>query len=335
MGKVVGIDLGTVNTVVCMKSRGIVLHTPTVVAINKSDRQICAVHTKAHSMLGKAPAGIEVIKPLRDGVISHPDVTAKLIRTFFEYIDAISFFSRPSVIACVPCKVTELEKRAVEDAIFEAGAHSVALIDEPLAAAIGIGVRVNEAKGNMIIDIGGGTTEVAVISTGGIVNMHSTHVAGTQLDEAIISYLRRRRGIRIGESQAEALKIKIGSAHPSCDRGEATISGHSLENGLGTQMKIHSSEIREAISPCLEQIIQTIKKTLELTAPELSADISEKGIVLTGGCALLPGIDKLITEQTKLKVKIAPHPLESVCLGILRIIESEGKMGNLLQYRGR
>ncbi len=334
MTKIVGIDLGTANTVVCVKSKGIVLHTPTVVAVSKSDRQIVAVDKKARSMLGKAPAGIEVIKPLHDGVISHPDITSKLIRAFFEYIDAISFFSRPSVIVCIPYNVTELEKRAVEDAVFEAGARSVALIEEPLAAAIGIGVRVNNARGSMIVDIGGGTTEVAVISLGGIVTSSSTRVAGSEFDESIVSYLCRRRGIRIGESQAEELKINIGSAHPSCDKGEAEVSGHSLENGLGTKMKIYSSEIREAITPNLEQIIQTIKKTLEQTPPELSSDIYDHGIILTGGGALLPGIDRLITERTGLKVKIAPRPLDSVCLGIFRVIESEGRMGNLLQYRG-
>jgi rod shape-determining protein MreB len=286
-------------------------------------------------MLGKTPAGIEAIKPLRDGVVSHPDITAKLIRAFFDYTDAISFFSRPSVIICVPYKITEVEKRAVEDAVFEAGARAVALIEEPLAAAIGMGLRVGGARGNMIVDIGGGTTEVAVISLGGIVTSGSVRIAGDELDEAIVSYLCRRRGIKIGLSEAERLKIKIGSAHPSFDSGDSMVSGHSLESGLGAEMKILSSEIREAITPNLEQIIQTIKRTLEQTPPELSSDIYDYGITITGGGALLRGIDKLITERTGLNVKIAPRPLDSVCLGIFKIIESEGKMGNLLQYRGR
>jgi rod shape-determining protein MreB len=286
-------------------------------------------------MHGKTPAGIETVKPLRDGVISHPDVAVKLIRAFFEHIDAISFFSRPSVIVCVPYNITEVEKRAVEDVIFEAGARAVALIEEPIAAAIGIGLRVKGAKGNMIIDIGGGTTEVAVISLGGIVASTSIRIAGEEFDDSIISYLCRRRGIRIGESQAEELKLAIGSAHPSADKGFYEISGQNLENRLSTSMKISSQEIREAITPNLEQIIQAIKRTLEQTPPELSSDIYDYGITLTGGGALLRGIDRLITERTGLNVKIAPRPLDSVCLGIFKIIESEGKMGSLLQYRGR
>ena len=335
MAKIIGIDLGTANSLVCVKNKGIVLRQPTVVAISKADREIVALGSRARSMLGKTPAGIEAIKPLRDGVVSHPDITAKLIKAFFEYTDAISFFSRPSVIICVPYKVTEVEKRAVEDAVFEAGARSVALIEEPLAAAIGTGLRVGGARGNMIVDIGGGTTEVAVISLGGIVTSSSVRIAGDELDEAIVSYLCRRRGIRIGLSEAEKLKIKIGSAHPAHDSGDSMVSGHSLESGLGAEMKILSSEIREAIAPNLDQIIQAIKKTLEQTPPELSSDIYDYGITLTGGGALLRGIDRLITERTGLKVKIAPRPLDSVCLGIFKIIESEGKMGSLLQYRGR
>ena len=335
MAKIIGIDLGTANSLVCVKNKGIVLRQPTVVAISKADREIVALGSRARSMLGKTPAGIEAIKPLRDGVVSHPDITAKLIRAFFDYTDAISFFSRPSVIICVPYKITEVEKRAVEDAVFEAGARAVALIEEPLAAAIGMGLRVGGARGNMIVDIGGGTTEVAVISLGGIVTSGSVRIAGDELDEAIVSYLCRRRGIKIGLSEAERLKIKIGSAHPSFDSGDSMVSGHSLESGLGAEMKILSSEIREAITPNLEQIIQTIKRTLEQTPPELSSDIYDYGITITGGGARLRGIDNLITERTGLNVKIAPRPLDSVCLGIFKIIESEGKMGNLLQYRGR
>lgn len=336
MAKIIGIDLGTANTLICEKNKGLLLSTPTVVAISKSDREVVALGQKAYSMLGKTPAGIEAIRPLRDGVVSNPDVTAKLLRALLEHANAISFFSRPSVIICTPYYVTEVEKRAVEDAVFEAGARSVALIEEPIAAAIGTGIRVNHAQGNMIVDIGGGTTEVAVISLGGIVASSSIRVAGDEFDESIVSYLARRRGIRIGLSQAEELKIAIGSAHVTCDGDRSKdVSGHSLESGLSASMKILSSEIRKAITPNLEQIIDTIKRTLEQTPPELSSDIYDQGIVLTGGGALLPGIEKLITERTNLKVRVAKRPLQSVCLGIYRIIESEGKLGNLLQYRGR
>ena len=335
MAKIIGIDLGTANSLVCVKSKGIVLRTPSVVAISKSDRQVVALGDKARRMLGKTPEGIEAIKPLRDGVVANPDVTSKMIRAFFEYTEAISFFSRPSVIICIPNNVTEVEKRAVEDAAFEAGARAVALIEEPLAAAIGTGLRVGGARGNMIVDIGGGTTEVAVISLGGIVTSNSIRTAGDELDEAIVSYLSRKRGILIGIATAESLKVRIGSAHPAFDKGEIEVAGRSLESGLGTTMKIRSSEIREAITPNLEQIIHAIKRTLEQTPPELSSDIYDYGIMLTGGGALLKGIDKLITERTNLPIKIAQRPLDSVCLGIFKVIESEGKMGNILQYRGR
>ena len=335
MAKIIGIDLGTAKSLVCVKSKGIVLRTPSVVAISKSDRQVVALGDKARRMLGKTPEGIEAIKPLRDGVIANPDVTSKMIRAFFEYTEAISFFSRPSVIICIPNNVTEVEKRAVEDAAFEAGARAVALIEEPLAAAIGTGLRVGGARGNMIVDIGGGTTEVAVISLGGIVTSNSIRTAGDELDEAIVSYLSRKRGILIGIATAEALKVRIGSAHPMFDKGELEVAGRSLESGLGVTMKIRSSEIREAITPNLEQIIHAIKRTLEQTPPELSSDIYDFGIMLTGGGALLKGIDRLITERTNLPIKIAQRPLDSVCLGIFKVIESEGKMGNILQYRGR
>ena len=335
MAKIVGIDLGTANTLICTKGKGIVLRSPSVVAISKADRSVVALGKEARRMLGKTPEGILAFRPLKDGVIADPEVTSKMIRAFFEYTDSISLFARPSAIVCIPFGVTEVEKRAVEDATFEAGARSVALIEEPLAAAIGTGLRVGGARGSMIVDIGGGTTEVAVISLGGIVASNSVRVAGDEFDEAIISYLRRRRGILIGSATAEALKIKIGSAHPACDGGEMEVCGRSLDSGLGAVMKIHSSEVREAIIGNLEQIIFAIKKTLEQTPPELSADIYDFGIMLSGGGALLRGIDKLISERTGIQVKIAPRPLESVCMGILRVIESEGKLGNLLQYRGR
>ena len=335
MAKIVGIDLGTANTLICTKGKGIVLRSPSVVAISKADRSVVALGREARRMLGKTPEGILAFRPLKDGVIADPEITSKMIRAFFEYTDSISLFARPSAIVCIPFGVTEVEKRAVEDATFEAGARSVALIEEPLAAAIGTGLRVGGARGSMIVDIGGGTTEVAVISLGGIVASNSVRVAGDEFDESIISYLRRRRGILIGSATAEALKIKIGSAHPSCDGGEMEVCGRSLDSGLGAVMKIHSSEVREAISGNLEQIVYAIKKTLEQTPPELSADIYDFGIMLSGGGALLRGIDKLISERTGIQVKIAQRPLESVCVGILRVIESEGKLGNLLQYRGR
>ncbi len=335
MAKIVGIDLGTANTLICTKPRGIVLRAPSVVAISKTDREVVALGKEARDMLGKTPEGILAFRPLKDGVIADPEITAKMIRAYFEYTDSISFFSRPSAIVCIPYGVTEVEKRAVEEATFEAGARSVALIEEPLAAALGTGIRVGSARGSMIVDIGGGTTEVALISLGGIVTSNSIRVAGDELDDAIISYIRRKKHLLIGESTAEMLKIRIGSAHPSCDGGAMEICGRSIDNGLGALVSVQSAEVREAMSECFEQIILGIKRTLEQTPPELSSDIYDYGIVLSGGGALMRGLDRLIYEKTGIRARIAPKPIDSVCAGIFRVIQSEGKLGNLLQYRGR
>ena len=335
MAKVIGVDLGTANTLVCMKGKGIILHSPSVVAISKASRDIVALGKEAKRMLGKTPEGILAFRPIKDGVIADFDVTAKMLRAFFEITDSISFFSRPSVIVCTPYSVTEVERRAVEDAVFEAGARSVALIDEPLAAAVGTGIRVDGAQGSMIVDIGGGTTEVAVISLGGIVSSRSVRVAGDEFDEAIIAYMRKTYNVLIGNVTAEELKMRIGSAHPSVYKGELEVCGRNLRTGLGATLTVSSEDIRLAISEPLSQIIDAIKSTLEQTPPELSSDIYDYGIKLTGGGALLGGIDLLISEKTGIRVTKAPRPLGSVCAGILRIIESEGELGDLLRYRGR
>ena len=335
MGKILGIDLGTANTLVCAKGQGIVLRCPSVVAISRATRDVVAIGAKARNMLGKTPEGILAIRPMRDGVIADPDVTAKMLRIFFEQTDAISFFSRPSVIASIPHGVTEVEKRAVEDAIFEAGARSVALIDEPIAAAIGTGLRVQGVRGSMIVDIGGGTTEVAVISLGGISGTSTLRVAGNAFDAAIVSHLRRTRDVLIGATGAEDLKLGIGSAHPATDHGTMEICGRNLRTGLGAIIQVQSAEIRQALTEHLEQIVKAIQSTLEQTPPELSSDIYDYGIMLTGGGAMLPGIDRMISERTGLRVTRAKRPLESVANGILRVIETEGEMGSLLRYRGR
>ena len=335
MAKVIGVDLGTANTLICMKGKGIILRSPSVVAINKSTRDIVALGKEARKMLGKTPEGILAFRPIKDGVIADFDVTAKMLRAFFEITDSISFFSRPSVIVCIPYSVTEVERRAVEDAVFEAGARSVALIDEPIAAAIGTGLRVDGARGSMIVDIGGGTTEVAVMSLGGIVASNSVKVAGDEFDEAIIAYIRKTYNVLIGNITAEELKMRIGSAHPSADFGELEVCGRNLRSGLGAVIKVSSADVRHAISENLYQITDAIKTALEHTPPELSSDIYDFGIRLTGGGALLRGIDRLIEEETGIRVSRPQRPLESVCGGILRVIESEGELGGLLRYRGR
>ena len=335
MAKIVGIDLGTANTLMCLKGKTGFMQCPSVVAISKTSREVVALGQKARNMLGKTPEGIITIRPMQEGVIADPDATAKMLRIFFEETGVISFFSRPSVIASIPYGVTEVSKRALEEALFEAGARSVALIDEPMAAALGTGIRVGRARGNMIVDIGGGTTEVAVISLGGIATTNSLRTAGNRLDESIVKYLRVARGTLIGNTTAEDLKLKIGSAHPSFDSGEMEVCGRNLRNGLGSIIRVTSGEVREAMSENLEHIIRAINATLEQTPPELSSDIYDYGIVLTGGGALTRGIGKLIEERMGLHVKVAKRPLESVCAGILRVIETEDEFGSLLKYRGR
>ncbi|MBE6576989.1 MAG: rod shape-determining protein [Ruminococcaceae bacterium] len=335
MAKIFGIDLGTANTLICAKGRGIILRAPSVVAINDTSREIVALGMSAKNMLGKTPEGITAFRPLRGGVIAEYEVASKMVRGFLEVSGAFSIFSRPAIIVCIPHEATGVEKRALEDAIFEAGARSVALIDEPLAAAIGTGLRVGAAKGSMIVDIGGGSTEIAVISHGGIVSAGSVRIAGDQFDDAIVEHLRKTRSTLIGTATAEDLKRGCGSAHAAFDKGEMTVAGRNLLSGLGATIKVSSGEIREAVREPLYEIIDAIKHTLETTPPELSSDIYDYGIMLTGGGAMLRGVDRLISEKTGIKVTVAKRPLEAVCIGISRVLESEGQMGDLLRYRGR
>lgn len=335
MPKVLGVDLGTANTFIYMKGKGIILRSPSVVSIDKETREVVAVGRAAKRMLGKTPEGLLAFRPLKNGVIADFDVTAKMIRTFFELTDSIAFFSRPIVIVCIPYGVTEVEKRAVEDVIFEAGARSVALIEEPLAAAIGTGLRVGGPRGSMIVDIGGGTTEVAVMSLGGIVSSRSIRIAGDALDESIINYLRSEKSLLIGDVTAEQLKMRIGSAHPITDNGSHEVFGRELRTGHAISSIVTSADTREAMSEPLEQIIHAITTTLEDTPPELSSDVYDNGITLTGGGAYLRGIGPLISQKTGIKVHIAKNPFDSVCTGIGRVIESERMMGDILKYRGK
>lgn len=335
MGKKIGIDLGTANTLIYMGGKGIILRAPSVVAVEKQTGKVVAVGLEAKKMIGKTPGSITAYRPLKDGVIADFDVTSMMIHQFLQKIDAGGFFNRPSVIVCMPYGVTEVEKRAVEDATLEAGVKSVSLIEEPIAAAIGSGLRVSGARGSMIVDIGGGTTEVAVVSLGGIVVSNSIRIAGDELDEAIIQYLRDRYSVLVGEGTAELLKKRIGSVHPSVNRGTLKVYGRSLRSGLGAEIEVSSAGIREALADKVEQIIETIKKTLEETPPELSADIYDFGIMLAGGGAMLGGLATIITERTGIRVTISKRPLEAVCLGIGRVIESSGAIGGALRSRTR
>ena len=335
MPKVLGIDLGTANTFIYMKDKGIILRSPSVVAIDKQTRDVVAIGREARKMLGKTPEGIQAFRPLKNGVIADFDVTAKMIRRYFELTDSISFFSRPSVIVCAPYGVTEVEKRAVEDAVFEAGARSVALIEEPLAAAIGTGLRVGGPRGNMLADIGGGTTEIAVMSLGGIVASRSLRTAGDSIDEAISSYLRTEKSILIGEMTAEQIKMRIGRAHASAGDASLEVYGRELRTGHAISGTVTAYDTEIAMREELEEIIRAIKATLEDTPPELSSDIYDSGITLTGGVAYLRGIAPLIAEKTGLRVNVAKRPFDSVCAGIGRVIESDKMMGDILKYRGK
>ncbi|MBR2847896.1 MAG: rod shape-determining protein [Clostridia bacterium] len=335
MGKSIGIDLGTANTIVYVKGKGIVLREPSVVAVEARTRRVVAVGNEAKLMLGKTPGSITAMRPLKDGVIAEFDVTASMLHHFFNRAAGNSLFSRPRVIICIPYGVTEVEKRAVQDVTLEAGAQSVALIEEPIAAAIGSGLKVGNAQGCMIVDIGGGTTEVAVISLGGIVLSTSLRSAGDELDEAIIAYMKREHNILIGEMTAEMLKKNIGSVHPQTDRGTMVVRGRNLLNGLPATIAVSSAEIRKAMAEEVAHIIECIRTTLENTPPELASDIYDNGIMLAGGGALLNGLDLLISQVTGIRTTVAKSPLDCVAFGIGHVIESMGELSGIVTFRSR
>ena len=299
--KSIGIDLGTANTLVYLRGRGIVLREPSVVAVEAKSRKVVAVGSEAKMMLGKTPGSITAVRPLKNGVIAEFDVTAAMLRFYFKKVSGSTIFSRPKVMICIPYGVTEVEKRAVEDVTLEAGAQSVALIEEPMAAAVGSGLRIEDARGSMIVDIGGGTTEVAVLSLGGIVMSNSMRVAGDELDSAIVAYIKRKYNVLIGETTAEILKKRIGSVHPDTDRGEMEVRGRNLLSGLPAIVTINSAEIREAMSDEVQHIVEAIRSTLENTPPELASDIYDTGIMLSGGGAMLNGLDLLISRVTGIR----------------------------------
>ncbi len=333
--KSIGIDLGTANTLVYVKGRGIVLREPSVVAVEARTRKVVAVGSEAKLMLGKTPGSILAMRPLKDGVIAEFDVTAAMLHHYFKKVSGNTLFSRPRVIICIPYGVTEVEKRAVEDVTLEAGAQSVALIEEPIAAAFGSGLRVEDARGSMVVDIGGGTTEVAVLSLGGIVMSNSLRVAGDELDDAIVNYIKRKYNILVGETTAELLKKRIGSVHPATDHGAMEIRGRNLLSGLPAIVTVTSAEMREAMSEEVSHIVESIRNALENTPPELASDIYDTGIMLSGGGALLSGLDLLISRVTGIRTVVAKSPIDSVVHGIGRVIESGSDINGLVNYRNR
>ena len=314
--KDIGIDLGTANTLVCLKGKGIILREPSVVAVDTRTDEVLAVGARAKEMIGRTPGSIVAVRPLKDGVIADYMVTAKMLQHFIKSSVKPGFLSRQRVVICLPTGVTEVERKAVEDAAYQAGARPpVNLIEEPMAAAIGAEMPVDEPTGSLVVDIGGGTSEVAVISLGDIVTSCSVRVAGDKFDEAIQSYIKKKYNLLIGERTAEEIKIKIGSAFP-CDTEESMVTkGRNLVDGLPKDITVTADEIRSALSDPLSVIVDAVRTTLEKTPPELSADVIDRGIVLTGGGALLRGIDMLIMQQTGMPVRIAPNPLDCVVNG--------------------
>jgi rod shape-determining protein MreB len=309
------VDLGTANTVVFVKGKGIVLREPSVVAIHNDTKEVLAVGTEAKQMLGRTPGNIVAIRPMRDGVIANFEVTEAMIKYFIRRVHNRKTLVRPRVVIGVPSGITQVEKRAVRDSAKSAGAREVYLMEEPMAAAIGVGLPISSPTGNMIVDIGGGTTEVAVISLSGIVYSRSVRVAGDEMDEAIINYIKRKYNLLIGERTSEEIKIKIGSAYPLEERQEMEVKGRDLVAGIPKTLIINDEEIREALAEPVGTIVENIKIALERTPPELAADIVDKGIVMAGGTAMLKGLDILLREETGLPIILAEDPLSAVALG--------------------
>jgi rod shape-determining protein MreB len=323
------IDLGTANTLIYVKGKGIILSEPSVVAIKKGTNQVLKVGKEAKEMLGRTPGSIVAIRPLKDGVIADFDVTEQMIRAFILKSHNRKALVRPRVIVGVPSGITQVEKRAIRDSADQAGAREVYLIEEPMAAAIGAGLPVAEPTGSMIVDIGGGTTEVGVISLGGVVYANSVRVGGDRMDEAIINYIRRTYGMLIGEATAEQIKKQMGSAFPGAEVREMEVKGRSLAEGVPRSFNVSSNEILEALTEPLNAIVSAVKQALEQTPPELGADIAEKGMVLTGGGALLRDLDRLLMEETGLPVIVADDPLTCVVRGSGRALEEMDKLATV------
>ncbi|HAA90785.1 MAG: Rod shape-determining protein MreB [Thermoanaerobacterales bacterium 50_218] len=318
-----GIDLGTANTLVHVKGKGIILMEPSVVAIQRDTGEILAVGEEAKRMIGRTPGNIVAIRPMKDGVIADFEVTQSMLRYFINRaLEKRLFFMRPRVVISVPTGVTAVEERAVREAALQAGAKEAFLIEEPMAAAIGAGLPVHEPTGNMIVDIGGGTTEVAVISLGGIVTSRSIRVAGDEMDEAIVQYIKRTYNLMVGERTAEEIKIKIGSAIWDGQEEVYEVRGRDLVTGLPKTVTINSQEVQEALSETVYMIVDAIKVCLERTPPELAADIMDRGIVLAGGGSLLRNLDRLISKETGIPVIMAEEPLYAVALGTGRVLEN-------------
>jgi rod shape-determining protein MreB and related proteins len=321
LGRDMAVDLGTANTLVYVRGRGIVLDEPSVVAINTQTKAVLAVGTEAKRMIGRTPNHIQAVRPLRDGVIADFEITEKMLRYFIQSVHRRMFFAKPRVVVCVPSGITGVEQRAVEEATIQAGARAAYIIEEPMAAAIGAGMPIHEPTGNMIVDIGGGTTEVAVISLGGIVTSQSIRVGGDELDDAIIAYIKKEYSLMLGDRTAEQIKLSVGSAFPMAEEPMAEIRGRDLVSGLPKTILVSSEEIRRALEEPVNAIIDAVKDTLDKTPPELAADVMDRGVVLTGGGGLLRGLDERLKHETGIPIHLAENPLASVVLGSGKALE--------------
>ena len=330
----IAMDLGTANTLLYTRKHGIFINEPSVVAVDAASRKVLAVGAAAKEYLGRTPRSICAIRPMKDGVIADFDITANMLENFLKKACGNSMFSRPRVVICIPSGVTEVERRAVREATLKAGARQVSVIEEPMAAAIGAGLPISEPTGSMIVDIGGGTAEIAVISLGGIVASRSVRMAGDMFDQAIIAFIKRKYNLLIGERTAEQIKIEIGSAYPMDPEMTLEIKGRNLVDGLPKNVVVHSEDVREALLECLVKITSAIKETLERTPPELSADIIDHGITLTGGGALLRGLDKLIESETGIDVHVAEDPLDCVAKGAGAVLDHVDVLHDVLDTDG-
>jgi rod shape-determining protein MreB len=321
IGRDMAVDLGTANTLVYVRGRGIVLNEPSVVAVNQDTGGILAVGTEAKKMIGRTPGNIVAIRPLKDGVIADFDTTERMLRYFIQKVHKRSYLAKPRIVVCVPSGITGVEQRAVKDAGYAAGARKVYIIEEPMAAAIGAGLPIHEPTGNMVVDIGGGTTEVAVISLGGIVTAQSIRVGGDELDQSIINWVKREYSLLLGERTAEEIKMAIGSAYQLANENDAEIRGRDLATGLPKTITVTAAEIRKALEEPVNAIVNAVKQTLDKTPPELSSDLMDRGIVLTGGGALLKGLDERLRRETGMPIHIAERPLDAVVEGSGKCIE--------------
>jgi rod shape-determining protein MreB len=327
----IAVDLGTSNTLIYVRGEGIVLNEPSVVAVEKGSGKVKGIGLEAKRMLGRTPEGIIAVRPLKDGVIADFDVTEKMLRYFLaSIINKHVFRVKPKVVVCVPSGITEVEKRAVRDSAQSAGAKEVYMVAEPMAAAIGVGLPVETPTGNMVIDVGGGTTEIAVIALSGIVSDTSIRTGGDEMDQAIVQFMRKNYNLLIGEPTAEAIKIQVGSAAPVNDEREMEAKGRDLVSGIPKVVRVHSSEIREAIQEPIQQIVDAVRRALEITPPELASDIVDRGIVMAGGGSLIRGLDVLLSQETSLPIRVDEDPLTCVVRGTGRILDDPDKYRSVL-----